>query len=215
MGVTDQLLAQYGYLTVAVGIGAESMGAPLPGETILVAAGAYAGATHHLSASVVVMVAAAAAIGGDNVGYWLGRRYGPRVLAGAGRRLGRWSRHLPIIQRMFDRYGSLVVVGGRFISVVRTYAAFGAGATKMRWRKFLVLNTVGGLGWAALVGFGSAALGAQAGTTVTYALVALVAVGAAGAGLVVRAGRKHNAAGQRYERPPRPQGKAWAAANNP
>jgi len=61
---------------------------------------------------------------------------------------------------MFDRYGSWVVVGGRFLSVVRTYAAFGAGATDMGWRRFLTLNTLGGIGWATLIGFGSAALGA-------------------------------------------------------
>jgi len=190
MGVIDELLAQYGYLTVAVGIGAESMGAPLPGETILIAAGAYAGATHHLAPSLVVIVAAVAAIAGDNVGYLLGRRYGARILGGANRRLQGWARHLQAVQRMFDRYGSWVVVGGRFLSVVRTYAAFGAGATNMRWRRFLTLNTLGGIGWAALIGFGSAALGAQAGTTVTYALVALAAVGATGLALVVRARRK-------------------------
>ncbi len=186
MAVIEQLLAQYGYLTVAVGVGAESMGAPLPGETILIVASAYAGATHHLSPTVVVIVAAAAAIAGDNAGYWLGRRYGPRILTAADRRLSTRARHLHTVLRLFDRHGSVAVVGGRFISVVRTYAAFGAGATGMGWRKFLTLNTLGGVGWAALLGFGSAALGASAGTTATYILAALAAICAGCLALVVR-----------------------------
>jgi len=194
MAVVEQLLAQYGYLTVAVGVGAESMGAPLPGETILIVAGAYAGATHHLSPALVVIVAAIAAVAGDNGGYWLGRRYGPRIITAADRRLGTRARHLHTVLRLFDRHGSAAVVGGRFISVIRTYAAFGAGATGMRWRKFLTLNSAGGLGWAALLGFGSAALGASAGTRATYLLTALAAVGAGCLALVVRV-RAHRTRG--------------------
>jgi len=188
--VIEHLLAQDGYLTVAVGIGAESMGAPLPGETILIVVASYAGATHHLSTVTVVIFAAAAAILGDNVGYWLGRRYGARVLAAADRRLGARARHLHTVQRLFGRYGAVVVVAGRFVSVVRTYAAFGAGTTRMRWEKFLVLNALGGAGWAATIGFGSAALGASAGTSATYAFAALAALGMVSLAVVSRIRRK-------------------------
>lgn len=192
MAVIEQLLAQYGYLTVAVGIGAESMGAPLPGETILIVAAAYAGATHHLSPVTVVIVAAAAAIIGDNVGYWLGRRYGARILAAADRRLGSRARHLHTVLRLFERHGAVVVVAGRFVSVVRTYAAFGAGATRMRWLKFLALNALGGAGWAITIGFGSAALGASAGTSATYVFAALAMLGIVSLAVATRIRRKRS-----------------------
>jgi membrane protein DedA with SNARE-associated domain len=194
MAVIEHLLAQYGYLTVAVGVGAESIGAPLPGETILIVAASYAGATHHLSPVTVVIVAAVAAIMGDNVGYWLGRRYGARILAAADRRLGARARHLHTVQRLFERYGSVVVVAGRFVSVVRTYAAFGAGTTKMRWLRFLALNALGGVGWAVVIGFGSAALGASAGTSATYVLAALAALGFVSLAVAARIRRKRSAA---------------------
>lgn len=190
MVLIDQLLHQYRYVTLAVGVGAESMGAPLPGETILIAAAAYAGATHHLSVALSVIVAAAAAIVGDNVGYWLGRRFGPRMLASASRHLGGRDRHLHTVLALFDGHGASVVVGGRFISVARTYAALGAGATGMPWGKFLALNTLGGVGWAALIGCGSAALGAAAGTTFTYALAGAAALTAGCLALVLRLRRR-------------------------
>jgi membrane protein DedA with SNARE-associated domain len=118
-------------------VGAESLGIPLPGETALILAGTYAGHTHRLSPWLIFLVAAAAAIIGDNIGYWIGdkggyrlaRRYGPKV---------RLDEHkLKIARYLFDRYGDRVVFFGRFVSVLRTYAAFLAGVSRMRWRRFL------------------------------------------------------------------------------
>ena len=83
----SHLIASYGYLALFVLVGAESLGIPLPGETALITAGIYAGHTHRLSPGLIFAVASAAAIVGDNIGYWIGdkggyplaRRYGPRV----------------------------------------------------------------------------------------------------------------------------------------
>jgi len=144
----SDLIASYGYWAVFLLVGAESLGIPLPGETALITAGIYAGHTHRLSPWLIFLVASAGAIIGDNIGYWLGnkggyplaRRYGPRV------RLD--ERKLKIARYLFDTHGAKVVFFGRFVSVLRTYAAFLAGTSKMRWRLFVVANASGGIIWA-------------------------------------------------------------------
>lgn len=193
MSIIEELVGSYGYVAVAGIVGGESMGLPLPGESVLIAAGAYAGATHHLSVAVVFLTAAVAAVVGDNVGYWVGRRFGPRLLAHAQRRGGARQRHLQAVLRLYARHGGSVVVVGRYVSVVRTHAAFGAGAAGMRAGRFAVLNAAGGTAWAAVFGFGSAALGATVGTTLTYALAGVALVAAAGTGLALsRRGRRRS-----------------------
>jgi len=194
VSIIEELVGSYGYLAVAGIVGGESMGLPLPGESVLIAAGAYAGATHHLSVAVVFLTAAVAAVVGDNVGFWVGRRFGPRLLAHAQRRGGARQRHLQAVLRLYARHGGSVVVVGRYVSVVRTYAAFGAGAAGMGAGRFVVLNAAGGTAWAAVFGFGSAALGATVGTTLTYALAGVALVAAAGTGLALsRRGRRRSA----------------------
>lgn len=150
----DDLVATYGYAIVFVIVGAESVGIPLPGETTLLLAAIYAGATHRLSIAGVIAAAALGAIIGDNVGYVLGRVGGYRLL----RRYGRYVRfdehRVKIGRYLFDRHGGKVVFFGRFVSILRTYAAFLAGTMKMGWRRFLVFNAAGGILWALIVGLG-------------------------------------------------------------
>ncbi len=144
----SHLIAIYGYWAVFALVAAESLGIPLPSETALILAAAYAGHTHHLSPWILFAVALAGAITGDNIGYWIGhtggyrlaRRYGPTV------RLD--ERKLKIARYLFDRHGGKVVFFGRFISVLRTYAAFLAGANRMRWPRFLAANVTGAITWA-------------------------------------------------------------------
>ena len=146
----DSLIVSYGYLAVFVLVGVESLGIPLPGETALITAAIYAGHTHRLNPWLIFLVASAAAIIGDNIGYWIGdkggyrlaRRYGPKV------RLD--ERKLKTARYLFDLHGGKVVFFGRFVSVLRIYAAFLAGTSKMRWRRFLVFNAAGGIVWAGL-----------------------------------------------------------------
>ncbi len=146
----SHLIASYGYWAVFVLVGAESLGIPLPGETALITAGIYAGHTHRLSPWLIFAVAAAGAIMGDNIGYWIGdkggyrlaRRYGPKV------RLD--ERKLKIARYLFDTHGAKVVFFGRFVSILRTYAAFLAGTSKMAWRRFVVANASGGIVWAGI-----------------------------------------------------------------
>ncbi|HLH99546.1 MAG TPA: DedA family protein [Acidimicrobiales bacterium] len=149
------LLVTYGYAAVFVFVAVESLGIPLPGETILIAAGTYAGSTHRLSVALIFFVAAAAAILGDNAGYFIGNKGGYRLLHRYGRYIRLEEPKVKVGRYVFDRHGGKVVFFGRFVSVLRTYAAFLAGTLRMRWLKFLVFNAAGGILWAAIYSFAS------------------------------------------------------------
>jgi membrane protein DedA with SNARE-associated domain len=178
-GSIAQLVATYGYWAVFLAVGLESVGVPLPGETTLIAAALFAGATHRLSPVVLVIVASVAAIAGDNLGYLIGRHGGYRLLRRHGHRVRVDEAKLKVGRYLFDRHGGSVVFTGRFISVLRTYAAFLAGTNMMRWRRFLLYNATGGIIWAAAVTVGSYLLGSavhQVSTWVSIAGGAAIAV---------------------------------------
>jgi membrane-associated protein len=173
-------VATVGYPALALLVGAESLGVPVPGETALIAAGVLARAGH-MQIELVIAVAAAAAIVGDNIGYALGRRYGRRVFELPGPLL-EWRRDLMRRgERFFDRHGPKAVFLGRWITGVRTVAAWLAGAEDMHWPTFFRWNALGGVAWATSVGLLSYALGNAVAQLFTY-------VGLAGVGLVGAAG---------------------------
>jgi membrane protein DedA with SNARE-associated domain len=149
------LITQYGYLAVFLFVGIESVGVPLPGETALILAGTYAGQTHHLSPWLIFAVASAGAIIGDNIGFWIGDKGGYRLARKYGHKVHLDERKLKIGRYVFDTHGPKVVFFGRFVSVLRTYAAFLAGTSKMRWRRFLYANAAGGIVWSAIYSFAS------------------------------------------------------------
>lgn len=130
----------------------ESFGLPLPGETALIAFGILA-AQGNYSIVWVVVVAAAGAVVGDNLGYWLIGRLGGRELFERWSLLRRYAdRFLPATERLMARHGGKVVFFGRFITVLRYTAAWAAGIGRMHWHKFLFWNAVGGICWATAVG---------------------------------------------------------------
>jgi membrane protein DedA with SNARE-associated domain len=149
----DHLIAHYGYIAVFCFVAIESLGIPLPGETALITAGIYAGTTHRLSPWLIWLVASAAAIIGDNIGYLIGDKGGYRVVRRYGPKVHIDEAKLKVGRYVFDRYGGRVVFFGRFVSVLRTYAAFLAGTNKMRWRHFFVANAAGGIIWAGIYTF--------------------------------------------------------------
>jgi membrane protein DedA with SNARE-associated domain len=151
----DDLLSNFGYLAVFATIAIESLGIPAPGETMLVTAGIYAGATHNLSIVGVIAAAAAGAIIGDNIGYAIGRKGGYRLLLNYGHKLRIRESHIKVARYMFDTHGSKVVFFGRFVAILRTYAAFLAGVGQMEWRRFLLANAAGGIVWALIFGLAS------------------------------------------------------------
>ncbi len=146
----SHLIASYGYWVLFLLIAAESLGVPLPGETALIIAGTYAGHSHKLSPWAIFAVASAAAIIGDNIGYWIGDQGGYRLARRYGSKVRLDERKLKTARYLFDRHGVPVVFFGRFVSVLRAYAAFLAGVSKMRWRIFLPANAAGGIIWAGI-----------------------------------------------------------------
>ena len=153
-GQLEQWLVDYGYLAVFALVAVESVGVPVPGETMLIIAAVYAGATGKLSIGLVVAVAAAGAIVGDNVGYLVGRVGGWRLLRRYGHYVRIDERKLKLGRYLFMRHGGKVVFFGRFVGILRTYSAALAGANHMRFRRFLAFNASGGVIWAAIYGFG-------------------------------------------------------------
>jgi membrane protein DedA with SNARE-associated domain len=157
----DAWLESYGYLVVFLLVLIESIGVPVPGETALIGAALYAGSTHKLEIWAVILAAIAGAIVGDNIGFSIGRYGGARLLLRHGHRIGLHEGRLKIGIWLFRRHGGKVVFWGRFVSVLRTYAAFLAGTNRMAWPRFLVFNAAGAIVWATFFGvvyyvFGSA-----------------------------------------------------------
>jgi membrane protein DedA with SNARE-associated domain len=145
------LVHHYGLIALFLVVMLESGGLPLPGETALVAAAIFA-SQGKLNIVEVIAVAAAAAIIGDNLGYWVGRTGGRRVLERFGP-LRRWSeRVLPWAERFFERHGAKTIFVARFFSVLRVTAAWLAGISRMHWWTFFLWNATGGIVWAILVG---------------------------------------------------------------
>jgi membrane protein DedA with SNARE-associated domain len=141
---------QWSYLAVFLLVGVESLGIPLPGETTLITAATLAGAhtSVHLAIVGVVVAGIAGAIIGDNIGYGLGWWGGYRLLVRFGRYIHLDQARVKVARYVFRRHGGKVVFFGRFVSILRTYAAFLAGAGRMRWPAFLVYNAAGGVVWA-------------------------------------------------------------------
>ncbi|MCQ8279112.1 DedA family protein [Acetobacteraceae bacterium KSS8] len=157
----DHLLAHYGYGLVGLVVMLESMGAPLPGESLLIGTALYCATTHRLDIGWVIVVAVIGAIMGDNFGYLIGRSVGFRVLARWGRHIGLTEDRLTLGRYLFRRHGGKVVFFGRFIAILRTFAALLAGANRMPWHSFLFWNALGGIGWAGGYSFAAYLLGNQ------------------------------------------------------
>ena len=163
------LFIAYGYWIVFTAILLDNAGLPIPGELMLLAFGAMAKAGH-LDPLLGLAVAAAAALAGDSLGYWIGRVGGTRVLA----RLGRSPRFTP---------GRASVVFGRFVVGARVLLAPLAGVTRMPFQRFLAFDALGCLVWAGsfiLIGYAS-------GVTLESMQQALRVVSATAQGLIVAA----------------------------
>jgi len=127
----------------------ESVGAPLPGESLLIAAGALAG-EGEFSPWAVAGIAIAAAVLGDNLGYAIGRWAGRPFILRHGRRLGITPERFARVEALLERYGWIIVAGARFVVLLRQLNGLVAGAAGMSWRRFLVANVVGAVLWVAL-----------------------------------------------------------------
>jgi membrane protein DedA with SNARE-associated domain len=187
------LIARHGYWVVGVAVGLESMGIPLPGETMLVTAAAFAGTTHHLNIVMVIASATVGAILGDNLGYLIGERFGYPLLQRHGSVLRITAARIKLGQYLFLRHGGKVVFFGRFIGFLRVLAAFLAGVNGMPWPRFLFFNAAGAFVWAA--GFGTLAyvIGDRVERFTKPVGVAIMGAAVVGGVLFIRFIRRHEA----------------------
>jgi membrane protein DedA with SNARE-associated domain len=150
----EHLIRSWGPWAVGGLVMLESVGLPLPGEAALVTAALYAGSTHRIDIVPLVLITAAGAILGDNIGYLIGRSVGLPLVARYGRYVGLSESRLKVGQYLFLRHGGKIVFFGRFGAILRTLAALLAGINRMPWRYFLLMNALGGVCWATLMGAG-------------------------------------------------------------
>jgi membrane protein DedA with SNARE-associated domain len=175
-GEVHELIADYGYGAVGGIVALESMGIPVPGETMLIAAALVAGSTHALNIWLVIAVAAGGAIIGDNIGYAVGRWLGFWLLVRFGPKVGITEKRIKLGQYLFICHGGKVVFFGRFIALLRALAAFLAGANRMRWPAFPMFNAAGGIAWAVIYGLGAYYLGKEASHLAKPAAIILGAI---------------------------------------
>ncbi|MGC2124068.1 MAG: DedA family protein, partial [Xanthobacteraceae bacterium] len=161
MHFIGHLIHVYGLLTVAVIIGLECIGVPLPGETALLAAAIYAGSKHDLNIVPVILTAGGAATIGRMIGYVIGHEFGYWLLLRYGNYVGMTTSRIKLGQYLFLRHGGKIVFIAQFIPVLRTFAGIFAGANVMPWRDFMLANAVGSFLWAALYGYAAYALGRE------------------------------------------------------
>lgn len=144
------LVQHWGYLIVFLGVGIESVGIPVPGETVLLIGAVLAG-HGHLHASGVAVAGVLGATLGDNTGYYVGRRWGRRLIGTAPLRRIYDPRRLAVAERFFERHGWTAVFFGRFVAILRIFAGPLAGLHHMPWRTFLLSNAAGAVVWVAAV----------------------------------------------------------------
>lgn len=145
------LLQTGGLLILFLIIFAESgmmIGFLFPGDTLLFSAGILA-ATGKLSLAAALVVIAAAAILGDNIGYLIGKYLGPRLFHKDG--IVFRKDHIKKAHEFFDKYGAKTMLVAHFVPVVRTFAPVTAGAARMNHRLFIIFDAIGDIAWALAV----------------------------------------------------------------
>jgi undecaprenyl-diphosphatase len=142
--------ARYGYWVVFLGVMLENAGVPVPGETILLAAGFFA-AQGHFHLGMVIAIAAFSATLGDNAGYAIGHKIGRAALERYGRYVRLTPARLARLDRFYERHGNKTIFFARFIAGLRVFAALFAGAARMRWRTFALYNMAGAILWAVVI----------------------------------------------------------------
>jgi len=146
-----RLLQSYTYPVLLLLVLLESLGVPLPGEIALVTAAANA-SSGHISIAIVIALAAFGAIVGGVLGYWIGVKGGLPLVTRYGGYIGVRRSHVDRAHAFFERNGSKTILFGRFVAILRTWAAIVAGAAAMSFTKFFTYNTIGSIVWAIVFG---------------------------------------------------------------
>lgn len=140
-------IATYGVWLVAAFIALETIGLPLPAEAALMAAAVFAGTTNDINILVLIPVAMVGAIVGNIAGFWIGRKFGYRLLTRYGDRIGLTEGRIAIGQYLFVRYGGKLVFVARFLPILRNLAAILAGMNCMPQHRFYFASTAAAVVW--------------------------------------------------------------------
>jgi membrane protein DedA with SNARE-associated domain len=190
----NHLVQTFGYPLLFLLVMSESSGAPIPGEASLIAAGVLA-SQGKLQIELVIVIAASAAIIGDNIGYVIGHKGGRWLLERPGAFQRQRRGVLNIGEPFFEAHGPKAVFFGRFVLGLRVWASWLAGATRMHWRSFVLWNALGGIIWASAIGLLAYFLGQSASSAIeafgVYGLVAL-ALAILGAVILHRRHTRHS-----------------------
>jgi len=147
----SRLLQSYTYPVLVGLVLLESVGIPLPGEIALVTAAAYASAGN-ISIFIVIILAALSAIVGGILGYWIGIKGGLPLVVRYGGYVGIRKSHIEKTHAFFERNGAKTILFGRFVAILRTWAAVVAGAACMSFKKFVTYTSIGSIVWAIVFG---------------------------------------------------------------
>ncbi|MFZ0662218.1 MAG: DedA family protein [Acidobacteriaceae bacterium] len=150
--IIRSLLDQWGYVAIFGALLGESAGLPLPGETILVLSSFLAHKGTSLHIQWVILVGIAAAVLGDNIGFYVGRRLGPRLLRWLGKRF-HLDEDIEVVRYQIRHHGRATVFWARYIFGLRTITGPVAGALGMEWKEFLLFNVLGAASWVMAIGF--------------------------------------------------------------
>lgn len=143
---------QYGYYAIFVGVMLENIGIPIPGETVLIIGGAFAG-LGYLRFPYVILFTVLGAIIGNIAGYWIGLKGGRKILERYGKYFLIREKQLHKVDEFFLKFGEITIFFARFITGLRILAAIFAGAAKMPWKRFLFFSAVGAVAWALTFGY--------------------------------------------------------------
>ena len=153
------LIHEYGAWIVFALVLVESVGVPVPGDTVLISAAIYAGATRDPNIVFIILAAILAATIGSTIGLWIGQYYGYPLLVRYGPYIGLTETRIKIAQYLFRRRGGIFVFLAKFVAILRSIMGFIAGASRMPFGNFIIANCAGAVGWALLYGLGAFYLG--------------------------------------------------------
>ena len=146
LGALEPWIHDYGVAAVFMILTLESLGLPLPGESLLVIAAVLAG-RGDLSFPGLLVAAWAGSVLGDNIGYLIGRMLGRRLVLRYGAKIGLTAERLHRVEAVFARYGPVTVAFARFFAVLRQLNGVVAGTVQMDWERFMAFNALGGALW--------------------------------------------------------------------
>jgi membrane protein DedA with SNARE-associated domain len=154
----EPFIRAHGSPVVGIILFFESVGLPLPGESLLILAGVLA-SRGEISPTLLLLYAWLGSVLGDNLGYVIGRVLGRKALLRYGGRVGLTAERFAHIEQVFDRYGPVAVAFARFVNILRQLNGIVAGVAGMAWQRFLLFNALGAALWVGVWGGGALVFG--------------------------------------------------------